>query len=161
MHAITFDTLEFTEQLRAVGISDEHAKGHVKALVTVMKQTEDRIDERIDRRDKQSEEQMSGLVTRQDLKETKDELKRDIKDLDSKIEMNKIEFKRDIKELEYRMTIQVGLMLVAVAGMLFTALRYFPPTQPIVISNHPLPALEQNLGKVPATTRPATPQTTP
>ncbi len=42
--------------------------------------------------------------------------KRDIDDL-----------RRDIKELEYRMTIRLGLMMMAMAGMLFTALRYFPP----------------------------------
>ena len=35
--------------------------------------------------------------------------------------------KQDLKELEYRMTIRMGVMLVTVAGMLFTALRYFPP----------------------------------
>ncbi len=45
--------------------------------------------------------------------------KQDIKDLDTKI-----------KELEYRMTIRLGLMMMAVAGMLFTALRYFPPPVP-------------------------------
>ncbi|MEO5340552.1 MAG: hypothetical protein H7837_08555 [Magnetococcus sp. MYC-9] len=38
--------------------------------------------------------------------------------------------KRDLKDLEYRMTIRMGLMLVTVAGMLFTALRYFPPSFP-------------------------------
>ena len=57
--------------------------------------------------------------------------------------------KRDLKELEYRMTIRTGLMLVTVAGMLFTALRYFPPTQPIVLSSHQIPGLEQGLGKSP------------
>ncbi|MBF0179981.1 MAG: hypothetical protein HQM03_08155 [Magnetococcales bacterium] len=108
-----------------------------------MQQTEIRMDEWIDRRDKQSEDRMSGLATRQDLRETKDELKRDIKELDVKIETI-------IKEFEYRMTIRLGLMLVAVAGMLFTALRYFPPTQPIVISSHQMPPVAHGTDKMPA-----------
>ncbi|MEO5335030.1 MAG: hypothetical protein H7839_23700, partial [Magnetococcus sp. YQC-5] len=108
----------------------EQAKGHAKALVTVMKQTESRLDELADKRDKQVEDRLHGLATKQDL--------------DTKI-----------KELEYRMTIRLGLMLVAVAGMLFTALRHFPPTQPIVISNHQMPTLEQKVGKTQVAPQPA------
>ncbi|MBF0181479.1 MAG: hypothetical protein HQM03_15760 [Magnetococcales bacterium] len=143
MHAITFDTLEFTEQLMTAGVPDEQAKGHAKALLAAMKQTELRMDELNDRRDKQSDERMSGLATKQDLKE-----------LDVKIETK-------IKELEYRMTIPLGLMLVAVAGMLFTALRYFPPTQPIVISSHQMPPITQGMERVPATIQPAIPRPMP
>ncbi|MEO5330531.1 MAG: hypothetical protein H7839_00795, partial [Magnetococcus sp. YQC-5] len=59
---------------------------------------------------------------------------------------------RDIKDLEYRMTIKFGLMFMAGFGMLFTTLRYFPPTQPIVISNHSMPTNEQNTFKAPVPT---------
>ncbi|MEO5330530.1 MAG: hypothetical protein H7839_00790 [Magnetococcus sp. YQC-5] len=132
MHAITFDTLEFTEQLKNSGVPDEQAKGHAKALATALKQTAGRIDELFDKRDKQTEERLDGLATKQDL------------------EMTKTELKRDITDLEYRMTIKFGLMFIAGFGMLFTALRYFPPTQPIVISNHSMPTHEQNAFKAPA-----------
>ncbi len=33
MTTITFDTLEFTEQLKASGVPDDQAKGHAKAMV--------------------------------------------------------------------------------------------------------------------------------
>ena len=81
MHAITFATLEFTEQLRAAGVPEEQAKGHAKALLAAMKQTEVRFED---------------LATKQ-----------------------------DIKELEYRMTIRLGMMMAAMFGVFFTALRYF------------------------------------
>lgn len=32
MATVTFDTLKFTEQLRDVGVSEEQAKAHVRAL---------------------------------------------------------------------------------------------------------------------------------
>ncbi|MBF0161583.1 MAG: DUF1640 domain-containing protein [Magnetococcales bacterium] len=41
MHAATFDTLEFTEQLKAAGVPDEQAKGHAKALSGVLHKVEE------------------------------------------------------------------------------------------------------------------------
>ncbi|MEO5332119.1 MAG: hypothetical protein H7839_08855, partial [Magnetococcus sp. YQC-5] len=111
MHAITFDTLEFTEQLKSSGVPDEQAKGHAKALATALKQTESHIDELADKRDKQTEERLDGLATKQDLN-----IK--VNYLDTKIETTKTELKRDIKDLEYRMTIKFGLMFMAGFGML-------------------------------------------
>ncbi len=68
MRAIAFDTLEFVEQLKAVGVPDEQAKGHVKAFATAMRQVEEsRVDER---------------ATKRGMTELKVELKRDIKELE-------------------------------------------------------------------------------
>ncbi|MEO5378336.1 MAG: CCDC90 family protein [Magnetococcus sp. DMHC-6] len=92
---------------------------------------------------------------------TKVELQRDIKALDVKIEASKTELKRDIKELEYRMTIRLGLMIITTAGMLFTALRYFPPTQPIIISSQHMPIQEPNIGKTPEIIQPTPTHPTP
>ncbi len=113
MHTTTFDTLEFTEQLRASGVPEEQAKGHAKALVTVMKQTESRVDERADKRDRQSEERLDGLASKRDL------------------DMAKTELKRDIKELELRMTAETAPlkwgMAVCVGGIIALILKSFFP----------------------------------
>lgn len=163
MHAITFDTLEFTEQLKTAGVPDEQAKGHAKALVTVLKQT----DELANKRDLKDLEHQ--IITKADVADVTKidthllDLKRDIQDLNIKIdtESDDLDAKIDnkIRALEDRMTIRLGLMLVAVAGMFFTALRYFPPTQPIVISSHQLLAPEQNIGKTPVLVQPSMPST--
>ncbi|MEO5348347.1 MAG: hypothetical protein H7836_01680 [Magnetococcus sp. YQC-3] len=41
MSTTTFDTLEFIEQLKASGVPDEQAKGHVKAFASAMRQVEE------------------------------------------------------------------------------------------------------------------------
>ena len=52
MHATTFDTLEFTEQLKAAGVPDEQAKGHAKAFATAIRQVEEsRLDDLATKRD--------------------------------------------------------------------------------------------------------------
>jgi hypothetical protein len=114
MTTVTFDTLKFVETLRASGFEETQAKGMAAAIQEVQKSNLDEV------------------ASKADIQE----VKRDIKELE-------LSSKRDIKELEYRLTIRVGLMLVTVAGMLFTALRYFPPTQPIVISASQLSGVEQ------------------
>ncbi|MBF0137738.1 MAG: CCDC90 family protein [Magnetococcus sp. DMHC-1] len=40
MTTIAFDTLEFTEQLKASGVPDDQAKGHAKAMARLMEQVE-------------------------------------------------------------------------------------------------------------------------
>lgn len=67
MHAITFDTLEFTEQLKAAGVPEEQAKGHAKAMVTVMIQTEARMNELANKHNSQANERLDGLATKQDI----------------------------------------------------------------------------------------------
>ncbi|MEO5353832.1 MAG: CCDC90 family protein [Magnetococcus sp. XQGC-1] len=120
MTTITFDTLEFTEQLKAAGVPEEQARGHAKALTAVMRQTETHIDERIEKRDKQSEEILDGMATRGDFKE-----------LDAKIESVKFELKHDIKELELRMAAEIAPlkwgMAVCVGGIIALILKSFFP----------------------------------
>ncbi|MEO5327058.1 MAG: CCDC90 family protein [Magnetococcus sp. THC-1_WYH] len=41
MTTITFDTLEFTEQLKASGVPEDQAKGHAKAMARVLEQVEE------------------------------------------------------------------------------------------------------------------------
>ena len=92
--------------------------------------------------DKQAEAQVrllndivdSDLATKRDIKEldlkiesTKNELKRDIKELDLKIESTKNELKRDIKELELKLkhdlTLRLGSLLVIGIGVIATLVK--------------------------------------
>ncbi|MBF0614271.1 MAG: hypothetical protein G8237_10480 [Magnetococcales bacterium] len=92
-----FDPFEFVEQLKATGVPEEQAKGHVRVLTTAMKQVDARLDEMANRRDKQSEERLNavaeknekqvqgrldGLATRQEL-----ELKLAIVEANLKLEL--------------------------------------------------------------------------
>ncbi len=120
MHAITFDTLEFTEQLRVAGVPEEQAKGHAKALVTVMKQTESQMDEWADKRDKQSEERLGGLATRQNLEMAKAELKRDIKDLELRME-------KELAPIRTELAIVKWMLGIQMAGVMALILRSFFP----------------------------------
>ncbi|MBF0415419.1 MAG: DUF1640 domain-containing protein [Magnetococcales bacterium] len=54
-NTIVFDTLEFTEQLKASGVPDDQAKGHAKAMAHVLEQIE--------------EARLKELATKRDLKE--------------------------------------------------------------------------------------------
>ena len=162
MHAITFDTFKFVRRLKDAGIPENQAEAISEAVKeTHLTQFED-VAARRDLKD--LENQLATKVGVADVTKMDThilELKRDIKELDVKIETTKAELRRDIKELEYRMTIRLGLMLMAAFGMLFAALRYFPPTQPIIISGHPVPAYAQGTGQAPGVGQPAIPQSTP
>ncbi|MEO5334784.1 MAG: CCDC90 family protein [Magnetococcus sp. YQC-5] len=97
MSTTTFDTLEFIEQLKASGVPDEQAKGHVKAFASAIRQVEEgRKDE---------------LATRGDIAD----LKGDVADI-----------KRDMKEMELRMVIKMAGMILASVGMIIGYLRAFP-----------------------------------
>ena len=72
---LNFDTLAYVKQLEAVGVPREQAEVQAEALRAI-------IDEK--------------LATKLDVAE----LKRDIKELDAKIESVRAELKRDIKELD-------------------------------------------------------------
>ncbi|MBF0461400.1 MAG: hypothetical protein HQL87_08390 [Magnetococcales bacterium] len=125
MPAVTFDTFKFIRRLKDAGLPENQAE----AISDVIQEAHS--------------VQLEELAT-----------KRDIKDLDTKIDTK-------VKELEYRMTIRLGLMMMGVAGMLFTALRYFPPPQPVVISGYQGPAMEQGMGRTPVNSPPVVSHPTP
>ncbi len=105
MTAITFDTLEYTEQLKAAGVPEDQAKGHAKALALVIKQVDTRTDEYAakweERNDKQIRSRLDGLATKQDM--------------DTKLE-----------KMELRMVTKTGAMILASVGMIIGYLRDFP-----------------------------------
>ncbi|MBF0295756.1 MAG: DUF1640 domain-containing protein [Magnetococcales bacterium] len=149
MHAITFDTFKFVRRLKDAGMPESQAEAISDALKETHAIT---LDEMASKRDLRELE--AQLATKADL---------------AKVDMHVLELKRDIRELELRMKeqelriiIRFGLMLVAVAGGLFAALRYFPPPYPYVISQRQLPTIEQGIDKVPlAIIPPAPPRAAP
>ncbi|NGZ29619.1 MAG: DUF1640 domain-containing protein [Magnetococcales bacterium] len=98
MAAITFDTLKFFETLRASGFDEPQAKGMAFAIQEVQKNN---LDEQ---------------ATKADIRD----IKRDLADVESRLESK-------IEKLELRMTIRLGALIVGSMGLLFTALRFFPP----------------------------------
>ncbi len=124
MHAITFDTLEYTEHLKAAGVPEEQAKGHAKSLAMVIKQFDTRVDEQVARHDRQVEGRLDALATRQ-------EMDFRFKELDAKVETNKAALCREI-EIAKKETIKwmIGLalaQLAMMAGILMTLVRVLPP----------------------------------
>ncbi|MBF0162646.1 MAG: hypothetical protein HQL88_10200 [Magnetococcales bacterium] len=142
MHVITFDTLEYTEQLKAAGIPEEHAKGHAKALALVIKQVDTRTDEQAARHDKQVDERLDSLTeksekqmqSRLDGLATKQEM-------DYRLAVLETNLKRDMKEMELRMVIKMGAMILASVGMIIGYLRAFP--MPVQIVQPPAQEMRQ------------------
>ncbi|MBF0111050.1 MAG: hypothetical protein HQL76_17940 [Magnetococcales bacterium] len=117
-HAIAFDTYTYVKKLRDAGVDERQAAIQAEALVAL-------IEER--------------LATKRDLAQTEAVLRRDIKELDVKIESVRAESKRDIesvrsdlkrdikeldtkvevriKELEQRMVIKLGSLMVVAVGV--------------------------------------------
>ncbi|MEO5334231.1 MAG: CCDC90 family protein [Magnetococcus sp. YQC-5] len=165
-YAVPFDTLAFVRELENAGIPPAHAEAQAKALTTVVRQIDARVDDLATKRDKQAEEKfdaladrneervksrLDGLATKQEM-DTKIDAK--FKELDIKIEATKTELKRDLKELELRMVIKLGAMFLAAFGLL----RLWPiPVQYVPPAPH---AQEMRL-PAPVSTLPAAPSSAP
>ncbi len=104
MTAIAFDTLKFAKRLKEAGFTEQQVEALGAAEAEFIEE---------------------NLATKRDIAD----VKRDIKELDLKIEQVRVELKRDIKELEtklardlkdleYRMTIKLGAMLVVTLGVM-------------------------------------------
>ena len=106
---LNFDTLTYVKQLEAVGVPREQAEVQAEALRAI-------IDEK--------------LATKVDVAE----LKRDIKEIDAKVESTKAELQadisqlridtaRDLRELEMRMLIRLGGMMAASIAVVAALVR--------------------------------------
>ena len=60
-----------------------------------------------------------NLATKRDIAD----LKRDIKELEIKVEKIRSDLARDLKDLEYRMTIKLGTMMVVAVGAMAALTR--------------------------------------
>ena len=76
---MTINAIAELENLQEAGVPEKQAKAHLRLISSLMG---------------------SELATKTELKQVEAELKRDIKQLDAKIETVKAELKRDIKQLD-------------------------------------------------------------
>jgi hypothetical protein len=98
MSALAFDTLKFAKRLKEAGFTEQQAEALAHAGAELIEQ---------------------NLATKGDIAD----LKRDIKELDVKIEQIRSDVARDLKDLEYRMTIKLGTMMVVAVGAMAALTR--------------------------------------
>ena len=102
MNAIAFDTLKFAKRLKEAGFTEQQAEALADAEAEFIEQ---------------------NLATKRDIAD----LKRDIKELEvkmeQKIEQIRSDLARDLKDLEYRMTIKLGTMMVVAVGAMAALTR--------------------------------------
>ncbi|MBF0142017.1 MAG: DUF1640 domain-containing protein [Magnetococcales bacterium] len=113
MTAVTFDTLEFTEQLRASGVPDEQAKGHAKAMVRLMERVEEsRLQER----------RLQDVVTRGDLRD----VKAGLAELEARIELTRAELQKEIEKGKSETIRWVIAVSAGQAAFILAVLKLFP-----------------------------------
>ncbi len=102
MSALAFDTLKFAKRLKEAGFTEQQAEALAHAEAELIEQ---------------------NLATKRDIAD----LKRDIKELEVKIEVKieqiRSDLARDLKDLEYRMTIKLGTMMVVAVGAMAALTR--------------------------------------
>ena len=98
MSALAFDTLKFAKRLKEAGFTEQQAEALAHAGAELIEQ---------------------NLATKGDIAD----LKRDIKELEVKIEQIRSDLARDLKDLEYRMTIKLGTMMVVAVGAMAALTR--------------------------------------
>ena len=69
-----------------------------------------------------------NVATKTDLKLLRRELKADIELVKSELKTDIELLKGELQLLEHRLMMRLGSLVVVVAGLLFVALRYLPPT---------------------------------
>jgi hypothetical protein len=102
MSGLAFDTLKFAKRLKEAGFTEQQAEALAHAGAELIEQ---------------------NLATKRDIAD----LKRDIKELEvkmeQKIEQIRSDLARDLKDLEYRMTIKLGTMMVVAVGAMAALTR--------------------------------------
>ncbi len=98
MSALAFDTLKFAKRLKEAGFTEQQAEALAHAGAELIEE---------------------NLATKRDIAD----LKRDIKELEVKIEQIRSDLGRDLKDLEYRMTIKLGTMMVVAVGAMAALTR--------------------------------------
>ena len=107
MSSLPFDTLEFATELIASGLSDKHANAIAKAVNKAQQSSMTVVIEQV-----KHDYQLDDIAN-----------KRDIRELELKIELVKSELKRDIAETKselIRWVVGVGLLQITIiAGLMF------------------------------------------
>ena len=107
-HHAPFDPIKYLKQLEGVGFTRAQAEIQSETFFSIVQEQ---------------------LVTKQDLKELENELKRTIKEIDSKTSLELEAMRRDIKESENKTTLQLELLRrdlkIWLGGMLITLVAVF------------------------------------
>lgn len=104
MTALTFDTYAAVKQMKDSGLAEAHAESIVAAIQAGMGH-------------------LADLATKEDLKNFA--TKEDLRSIETELRATKAELKADIEHLQQRMTIRLGVMLFAAAGLAIAAARLF------------------------------------
>ncbi|MBF0179112.1 MAG: hypothetical protein HQM03_03685 [Magnetococcales bacterium] len=153
--SLAFDALECIDQLKASGVPEEQAKGHVKVLTTIVRQMDSRVDELAAKRDKQSEDRFDSLADRneQQVKGRLDGLATK-QELDTRLATTEANLKRDIEAAKADAINWTAGMFAAqtalIIGAMFAVMR----------SNQPPPAPQLPVAqemRMPAPAQPAPP----
>jgi hypothetical protein len=99
-HTLALDTLQYSKRLQKAGFTEVQAE----AQVEIIKEQVDAISSFID----------DSLATKQDIAE----LKRDIKEIDLKIEILKNELTASMAKMGYGILISLGAMITVAASIL-------------------------------------------
>ncbi|MBF0139749.1 MAG: hypothetical protein HQL74_05655 [Magnetococcales bacterium] len=142
-----FDSLAYVKRLKAAGMPESQAEVQAE---TIMEWMEDRLATKVEmetvradlKRDiKELDAKIESVRAdlKRDIESVRADLKRDIKDLDTKTETRFKETDSKLKEMELRMVIKMGAMILGGIGLLFGLMRAWPlPVQYI-----PPPAVQE------------------
>ncbi|MBF0178227.1 MAG: hypothetical protein HQL63_15480 [Magnetococcales bacterium] len=126
MATVTFDTLEYTEQLKAFGVPDDQAKGHAKAISGILQQVE--------------ESRLKELATKGDIELVKGD-----------IELAKAELRKEIETAKVETIKWVIATGIVILGGVAAINRLVPPAPAFYAAPHTsqemrLPALPRQPG---------------
>jgi hypothetical protein len=105
MAAVAFDTHRIVQRLRAVGFDERQAETVTDVFVETRSA------------------ELADLATKSDLKAVDDGLRTEIARLDHRVELLEQSMNARFESLEQRMTIKLGLMLVAAVAAMATLAR--------------------------------------
>lgn len=106
--AVPFDPLKYVKQLEQVGFTRDQAEVQAETFLSIVQEQ---------------------LITKYDLKELENELKQNMKELETKTAIESESIRRDIKELETKTTTQLEILRrnlkVWLGGMLVSLVLIF------------------------------------
>lgn len=111
---LTFDTLQFANRLKAVGVPEKQAELQAEIFLEQAESINEFIDDHL-----ATKQDVAGL--KKDMKELEVTLRRDMKELETTM-------RRDMKEMSYQIVIRLGSMIagsVVLLGVLLPIMSKF------------------------------------
>ena len=128
MSIVAFDTLKFVHRLRDAGFPEPQAEAVAEAFKDAQSETEVATKRDLGETESRLHTDLAKTESqlRADMAEMESRLRVDIERVEHRLETKIAEVGSDVRLLEQRMTIKLGGMLLALAGILLAAIRYFP-----------------------------------